>query len=181
MTDRRGRPPGPARPPVALRLTEPHFGHTLPAVVDHTNQLQIHASCVELGGTGILLLGDSGSGKSDLALRLIDAGARLVADDRTDLHRDGARLIASAPATIAGRIEVRGVGIVPVAHVARSPVVLAVDLVGPDRVERMPAAQYRTWLDIDVPLVALDPFQASAVAKVRFAAREAACGRMFAA
>lgn len=171
----------PGGPSVALRLTEPLFGHTLPAVVDQEKQLQIHASCVELGGTGVLLLGDSGSGKSDLALRLIDAGGRLVADDRTDLRREGTRLIASPPATIAGRIEVRGLGIVPVAHVACSPVVLAVDLVAPDRVERMPAAQYRSWLGIDIPLVALDPFQASAAAKIRLAAREAARGRMFAA
>jgi HPr kinase/phosphorylase len=149
--------------------------------VEQTKHLQIHASCVELGGTGVLLLGESGSGKSDLALRLIDAGARLVADDRTDLHRDGARLIASAPATIAGRIEVRGLGIVPVAHVARTLIALAVDLVAPDRVERMPAAQSRGWLGIDVPLVALNPFEASAAAKVRLAAREATRGRLFAA
>lgn len=126
-------------------------------------------------------MGESGSGKSDLALRLIDAGGRLVADDRTELRRDGTRLIASSPATIAGRIEVRGVGIVPVAHVGHSVVGLAVDLVGPDRVERMPPARSRAWLGIDTPLLALDPFAASAVAKLRLAAREAARGRLFAA
>ena len=149
--------------------------------MDQTKPLQIHASCVELGGIGILLLGDSGSGKSDLALRLIDAGARLVADDRTDLHRDGERLIASVPAAIAGRIEVRGLGIVPVAHVARAPVGLAVDLVGPERIERLPSPRFRTWLGTDVQLLALNPFEASAAAKVRLAAREATRGRLFAA
>ena len=143
--------------------------------------MQIHASCVELGGTGVLLLGESGSGKSDLALRLIDAGARLVADDRTELRRDGTRLIASPPATIAGRMEVRGVGIVPVAHVAECAVGLAVDLVASDRVERLPPAQSRGWLGVDLPLLALDPFEASAPAKIRLAAREAARGRLFAA
>ncbi len=143
--------------------------------------MQIHASCVELGGTGVLLLGESGSGKSDLALRLIDAGARLVADDRTELQRDGARLIASPPATIAGRMEVRGVGIVPLPHVAKCIVGLAVDLVASDRVERLPSAQSRAWLGIDLPLLALDPFEASAPAKIRLAAREAARGRLFAA
>jgi HPr kinase/phosphorylase len=143
--------------------------------------IQIHASCVELGGTGVLLLGESGSGKSDLALRLIDAGGRLVADDRTDLRRNGDRLIASAPATIAGRIEIRGVGIVPLTHVAEATVGLAIDLVAPERVERLPAAQNRGWLGIDVPLLALAPFEPSAAAKVKLAAREAARGRLFAA
>lgn len=143
--------------------------------------IQIHASCVELGGTGVLLLGESGSGKSDLALRLIDAGGRLVADDRTDLNRRGDRLIASSPARIAGKIEIRGVGIVPLTHVAEAPVDLAIDLVAPERVERLPAAQGRSWLGIDVPLLALAPFESSAVAKVRIAAREAARGRLFAA
>jgi serine kinase of HPr protein (carbohydrate metabolism regulator) len=143
--------------------------------------IQIHASCVELGGTGVLLLGESGSGKSDLALRLIDAGGRLVADDRTDLHRRDAKLMASSPAAIAGRIEIRGVGIVPLTHVSEAPVGLAVDLVAPDRVERLPVAQSRAWLGIDVPLLALAAFESSAAAKVRLAAREAARGRLFAA
>lgn len=143
--------------------------------------IQIHASCVELGGTGVLLLGESGSGKSDLALRLIDAGGRLVADDRTDLHRKGDKLMASSPAPIAGRIEIRGVGIVPLTHVAEAVVGLAINLVAPDRVERLPAAQSRSWLGIDVPLLALAPFESSAAAKVRVAAREAAQGRLFAA
>ncbi len=143
--------------------------------------MQIHASCVELGGTGVLLLGESGSGKSDLALRLIDAGARLVADDRTELRHNGARLIASPPATIAGRMEVRGVGIVPLPHVAECIVGLAVELVASDRVERLPVAQSRAWLGIDLPLLALDPFEASAPAKIRLAVREVARGRLFAA
>jgi len=158
------------------------FGHTLPAIVSPgPSYIQIHASCVELGGTGVLLLGESGSGKSDLALRLIDAGGRLVADDRTDLHRRDGRLIASPPAPIAGRIEIRGLGIVPLTHVAEAPVGLAIDLVQPNRVERLPTMQSRTWLDIKVPLLALAPFEASAAAKVRIAVREAARGRLFAA
>lgn len=143
--------------------------------------IQIHASCVKLGGTGVLLLGESGSGKSDLALRLIDAGGRLVADDRTDLNRKGDRLMASAPAPIAGRIEIRGIGIVTISHVAEAPIGLAIDLVPPGRVERLPATQSRSWLGVDVPLLALAPFEASAAAKVRVAVREAARGRLFAA
>ena len=80
----------------------------------------LHASCVELAGTGVVLLGPSGSGKSDLALRLIDGGARLVADDRVVVERSGDRLIARPPEAIAGLIEVRGLGIMRVGHCARA-------------------------------------------------------------
>ena len=72
---------------------------------------QIHATCVDIEGAGVLLLGPSASGKSDLALRLMDGGARLVADDRVDLALEDGRLVASAPKDIASRIEVRGLGI----------------------------------------------------------------------
>ena len=165
-----------------VRLTSQSFGPTLPATVSApASTLQIHASCVELGGIGVLLLGASGSGKSDIALRLIDGGARLVADDRTDLVRDGARLFASAPPSIAGRMEVRGVGIVALAHVARSPVGLAVDLIAPDAVERLPEARTHAWLGVEVPALALAPFESSAAAKIRLAVREAQQGRLFAA
>src|SRR5690606_32729552 len=74
----------------------------------------IHATCVALGDTGILLRGRSGSGKSDLALRLIDGGALLVADDRVALSLEGGRVIARPPAALAGYLEVRGVGPMPV-------------------------------------------------------------------
>ena len=67
----------------------------------------IHASTVAIEGRAVMIVGPSGAGKSDLALRLIDRGATLVADDYTNLSRDGDTLVASAPATIAGRIEVR--------------------------------------------------------------------------
>lgn len=132
---------------------------------------QIHATCVELSGVGVLLLGPPGAGKSDLALRLIDDGARLVADDRTDLERVDDKLYASAPATIAGRIEIRGLGIRPVPAVARARVRLAVDLTRDRDIERMPEPATREILGIAVPLIALDPFTASAAAKLRLAAR----------
>lgn len=132
--------------------------------------IDVHATTVEIGGVGVLLRGPSGSGKSDLALRLLDAGARLVADDRTLLRREGDRIVASAPATIAGRLEVRGIGIMTVPAVDAAVVGLVVDLVaGP--VERLPEPCSVRLLDIDLPLVRLAPFEASAVAKLRLAAR----------
>src|SRR5471032_1651600 len=74
--------------------------------------VMVHASCVELRGAGVLLLGDSGTGKSDLALRLIHEGWSLVADDRTVLSLKQGRIVAAAPTTINGLLEVRGLGIV---------------------------------------------------------------------
>ncbi|MBN9589257.1 MAG: hypothetical protein BGN85_04710 [Alphaproteobacteria bacterium 64-11] len=76
------------------------------------SEVNIHATCVAIGTQGILLLGASGAGKSDLALQLIDGGARLVADDRTILTVKNGVLSASAPAAIRGLMEIRGLGIV---------------------------------------------------------------------
>lgn len=129
----------------------------------------IHASTVAIDGRAVLLIGRSGAGKSDLALRLIDRGAALVSDDYTDLAvRDG-RLLASAPAAIAGRIEVRGIGIVRLPHVAAAPVALAVRLDG--EVARLPEPASATIAGRDVRAITLHPFDASAPIKVELALR----------
>ena len=133
---------------------------------------QIHATCVALPNGGVLLRGDPGAGKSDLALRLIDGGARLVADDRTDLMREGDLLIARAPASIAGLIEARGLGILrlpPERLAAEAAVVLIVDLVDAATVERLPEAGREDLLGVSLRRVALAPFEASAPAKIRLA------------
>lgn len=129
----------------------------------------IHASCVAVDGRGVLLCGPSGSGKSDLALRLIDGGARLVADDQVMLQAADGALIARPPPVLAGRIELRGVGIVAIDHVADTRVALVCDLVSPDRVARLPEPARRTFLGIAIPVLALSPFEASAAAKIRLA------------
>lgn len=92
------------------------------------NEVNIHASCVAIGGQGVLLLGASGAGKSDLALRLIDDGAALVADDRTCLTVRAGGLRARAPATIRGLLEIRGIGIVKLPARGGVPVALVVQL-----------------------------------------------------
>jgi HPr kinase/phosphorylase len=133
--------------------------------------MQIHATCVSIGGDAVLLRGSSGAGKSDLALRLIDGGAILVSDDRTELMRTGSELIATAPVTIAGKLEVRGIGIVELPFAPDAPVRLVVDLT--DAVERLPEPGRCTLLGIDLPCVKLRPFEASAPAKLRLALRAA--------
>lgn len=138
------------------------------------SQIFVHATAIAIDRDGVLLLGPSGSGKSDLALRLIDAGARLVADDQVILTRIGEKLIANAPPTLAGRLEVRGVGIMALdgGRVWRKmPITLAVELVAPDRIERLPEKATRDFLGFTLPLIRLTPFEASAVAKVRLAAK----------
>src|SRR5437764_7660222 len=133
--------------------------------------LLLHATAIAIEGRAVLLRGASGAGKSDLALRLIDAGARLVADDQSELFRRGDSLIVRAPATIAGLIEVRGIGIVRLDTLAEAPVALLVDLVPAETLERLPVRRKETILGLDLPLIALAPFEASAAAKLRLAPR----------
>ena len=129
----------------------------------------IHASTVAIGGHAVLIEGPSGAGKSDLALRLIDRGAVLVSDDYTALTPANGHLSASAPAAIAGRLEVRGIGIVPVTHVEQVPVALLIRL--STEVERMPEAESRSLAGVDIPVIAIDPREASAPIKVELALR----------
>jgi HPr kinase/phosphorylase len=112
----------------------------------------VHASCVAVDGRGLLILGQSGSGKSALALQLLSLGASLVADDRTALGVEAGRLIARAPPAIAGLIEARGVGILRAPTVTEAAVALVADL---DRIEgdRLPPARRITILGCEVDLV----------------------------
>lgn len=133
-------------------------------------ELTLHATCVALGDRGVLITGPSGSGKSDLALRLIDEGARLVADDLTTLRADGDELMALAPPRLAGQIEVRGIGILPVASAPQVRLALEVTLAPSDQIERLPEPDTADYLGIALRRITLDPFTASATAKVRLAA-----------
>lgn len=133
----------------------------------------VHATCVAVDGVGVMLRGPSGSGKSDLALRLIDGGAVLVADDRVRLAPgdgdDAGWLIARAPAPIVGLLEVRGLGPMPVPRVASAPVALVVDLKPGHEIERLPEPGWCAYCDLRLPLLAVDPFRASAPAALRLA------------
>lgn len=129
----------------------------------------IHATCIAIDHLGVLLRGPSGAGKSDLALRLIDGGAMLVADDRTMLASESGRLVARPHPTLAGLIEVRGLGILTSRHFNEIAVGIVFDLVAMRDVPRMPEAEWEDLCGIRVPKYRLDPFAVSAAAKVRLA------------
>ncbi|MEM7075662.1 MAG: HPr kinase/phosphatase C-terminal domain-containing protein [Pseudomonadota bacterium] len=111
-----------------------------------------HATCVAIAGRGALITGPSGYGKSGLALQLIGLGATLVSDDRTHLRRDGSALIATAPATLSGRIEARFVGILSSPAVPQAQVVLIVDL-STEENQRLPAMHRDTLLGVELPVI----------------------------
>lgn len=128
----------------------------------------VHASTVASDGRAVLISGPSGSGKSDLALRLLDRGFTLVSDDQTIVRREGDKLVASAPPNIAGKLEIRGIGIVDMEAVSDVPVALYVELTS--EIMRLPDdRRERPVLGVNLPLVSVDALTASAASKVALA------------
>ena len=133
------------------------------------SMIRVHGTSIALAGTGVLLRGPSGAGKSDLALRLIEAGACLVADDQVELVPSVKGLIMRPPDKLAGLLEVRGLGILRLDYADNIPLALVVDLVPADSVERMPETETTEISGLTLPLLRLCPWEASAPAKVRLA------------
>ena len=128
----------------------------------------IHATLVSLNNKGILLLGDSGFGKSDVALRLIEEkGAVLVADDRVNLRTLGDKLIGSAPEQIKGKLEIRNIGIVNIDTIDEVEILLCVELVKEkDVLERLPQDDFELILSKKITKIKLYPFECSTVSKI---------------
>jgi serine kinase of HPr protein (carbohydrate metabolism regulator) len=153
-------------------------------VLVHATSVALGAAAAPFGGRadiGVLIMGESGSGKSDVALRLIAMGARLLSDDQTALFAYEGDIYAEAPPSLAGMIEVRGVGILNVEAAEPTPLVLAVQLESTD-VARMPDHEnYRLPAALQalpsLPLIRLRPFDASTPAKIVAAAVAAAAGK----
>ena len=128
----------------------------------------LHASTVALDGRAVMISGPSGSGKSDLALRLLDRGFTLVSDDQTIVRKDKERVLAAAPPTIRGKLEVRGVGIVDIETIDDVPLALVVELTSD--IQRLPDdSRERLVRDIKLPLISVDAMTASAPSKVALA------------
>ena len=128
----------------------------------------LHASTVALDGRAVLISGPSGSGKSDLALQLLDRGFILVSDDQTIVRRDNGRLLAAAPPNIRGKLEIRGIGIVDMETADDLPIALFVELTS--EIQRLPDdSRERLVLDLAIPLISVDAMTASAPAKVALA------------
>jgi HPr kinase/phosphorylase len=131
----------------------------------------IYATAIAIDGHAVLLRGFSGAGKSDLGLRLIDAGAQLVADDQCELARRGDTIVVSAPPTIAGLIEVRGIAIMRLESLPEAPLALIADLMPSNLIERLPSRRTEMILGLAIPVIAASPFEASAPAKLRLSMR----------
>ena len=125
-----------------------------------------HATCIAINGKGILLEGPSGAGKSDLALRLISRGGVLVGDDYLTLSAKKNQLLATVPGNIAGKMEVRGVGVMDVDYVPETTIALAIELVPRGEVPRLPENKVKTLEDIKIPVLALHAFDASTPDKI---------------
>jgi serine kinase of HPr protein (carbohydrate metabolism regulator) len=140
---------------------------------------QLHATCVAINGHGVLLVGPSGSGKSDLALRLVDETGSglgdekmtsvLVGDDQIVLTRQSDTLVAAPAAALAGLIEIRGVGILKCPYLGQAPLALVVNLMQQAAIERLPEAPGVVFkeLGVSIPAIEVDASQPSAPGRVR--------------
>ena len=129
----------------------------------------LHASTVASEGRAVLITGPSGSGKSDLALRMLDRGFTLVSDDQTVVKRDGDRLLASPPPNIAGKLEIRGIGIIDMNNITDVPIALIAELTM-NEIQRLPDdGRERPILGVNLPFITIDAMTASAPSKVTLA------------
>ena len=129
----------------------------------------IHGTCVAWRNAGVLLIGVPGAGKSDLALRLIDRGFSLIADDQAAIKIKNDLLQLSVPPAIAGQIEVRGIGILSLPYKSETNLKLVVQLVAREELDRMPEDQFWHYQQMKVPQIKLHAFDHSTPFKIQLA------------
>lgn len=128
-----------------------------------------HATCILIKGKGVLLEGPSGAGKSDLALRLMSLGAQLVSDDYITLSKKAGALVATAPEKIAGKMEVRGLGLIDINHAREAAIDLVIELKPREHVPRLPKGNTKTLEGVSIPTLTLHAFDASTPDKILLA------------
>ena len=128
-----------------------------------------HATCILIKGKGVLLEGPSGAGKSDLALRLMSLGAQLVSDDYITLSKKAGGVVATAPEKIAGKMEVRGLGLIDIDHAREAAIDLVIDLKPREHVPRLPKGNTKTLEGVSIPTLTLHAFDASTPDKILLA------------
>lgn len=127
----------------------------------------VHASCVDFDGRGVLIRGPSGAGKSDLALRLIDQGWNLVADDQTELRSSNLGLFATSPAKIAGWLETRGMGLMTLPYCIETRLVAVANCMPMANIERLPDHYWEELFGHKIASISIDPTMSSSCAKIR--------------
>lgn len=138
----------------------------MPQSFEKPASIRIHGTCVAVGSIGVLLMGKSGSGKSDIALRLLSRGATLVADDQVILKREDNKLIANVDDAIRGLLEVRGVGLVRYPIACNTPVRLVVVLDDRSEIEQVPNPQTYSQHGVQIPQITLHGHDASTPDKI---------------
>ena len=133
---------------------------------------KVYGTCVEIEGIGVLFRGPTGCGKSDLALRLIDEGAKLISDDYTEISNKNSSLAAQAPKNIRSLLEIRGIGVVKIKSNTRVKLSAIIDLVKVGQIERMPQEKKVNLCGVNIPVFHLNAYEASCVAKVRIIIRK---------
>ncbi|MBR1778350.1 MAG: HPr kinase/phosphatase C-terminal domain-containing protein [Alphaproteobacteria bacterium] len=127
----------------------------------------IHASCIEFMESGLLICGEPGAGKSDLCFRLTEMGARLVADDQTQIENIHGRLIASCPDSLQGLLEVRGLGIIEMPFLPKTQIHLKLSLQTSGKIDRMPEAETEIIEGVKIPVFRLNGFEVSTALKIK--------------